>query len=83
MGRKMVYNFLGIDEKTQRNLLTFNQNIHTVYLNIRAVYPNKKHVTTHPGTRIGHIIRFTHHAKQVFVTLVLYPWSVLPLLVSL
>ena len=34
--------------RKQRNLLTFDQNIHTVYLNIRAVYPNKYHVTTHP-----------------------------------
>ena len=47
MGWKMVYNFLGIDEKTQRNLRTFDQNIYTVYLNIHAVYPNKNHVTTH------------------------------------
>ena len=36
----MVYNFLGIDEKTKKNLLTFNQNICAVYSNIRAVYPN-------------------------------------------
>ena len=49
MGWKMVYNFLGIDEKTERNLLAFDQNIRAVYsniravyLNIRAVYPNKK-----------------------------------------
>ena len=26
-----MYNILGIDEKTQRNLLTINQNIRTVY----------------------------------------------------
>ena len=47
VGWKMVYNFLGIDEKTKRNL-TFVQNICEVYLNIRSVYPNKIHVTTHP-----------------------------------
>ena len=47
MGWKMLHTFLGIDEKTQRNLITFNQNIRTVYSNIRAVYPNKNHVTTH------------------------------------
>ena len=27
-----------------------DQNIHTVYSNIGAVYPNKNHVTTHPET---------------------------------
>ena len=32
------------------NLLTFDQNIRTVYLYIRAVYPYENHVTTH--TRI-------------------------------
>ena len=48
MGWKMVYNFPGIDEKTQRNLLTFDQNVRTVYSNIHAVNPNKNHVTTHP-----------------------------------
>ena len=34
---KMVYNFLGIHDKRLRNLLTFHQNICTVYSNIRAV----------------------------------------------
>ena len=48
MGWKMVYNFLGIYEKTWRNLLIFDQNIGTVYSNIGAVYPNNNHVTTHP-----------------------------------
>ena len=48
VGWKMVYNFLGIDEKTQRNLPTFDQNVRTVYSNIRTVYPSKNHVTTHP-----------------------------------
>ena len=33
----MVYNFLGIDEKTQRNLLTLDQNIRTVYLNVQRI----------------------------------------------
>ena len=42
VGRKMVYNFLGEDEKPWRNLLTFVQNICAVYSNIRAVYRNKK-----------------------------------------
>ena len=49
VGWKMVYNFLGIDENTQRNLPTFDQNVRTVYSNIRTVYPSKNHVTTHPG----------------------------------
>ena len=44
----MLYNFLGIDEKTQRNLLKFDQNVRTVYSNIRTVYPSKDHVTTYP-----------------------------------
>ena len=35
--------------KTWRNLLTFDQNVRTVYSSIRPVYPNKNHVTTHPG----------------------------------
>ena len=48
VGWKMVYNFLGIDEKTLRNLPTFDQNVRTVYSNIRTVYPSKNHVTTHP-----------------------------------
>ena len=48
MGWKMVYNSLGTDEKTKRNQLTFDQNIRTVYSNIRAVNSNKNHVTTHP-----------------------------------
>ena len=43
MGWKMVYKFPGIDEKTQRNLPTFDQNV-------RTVYPSKNHVTTHPDT---------------------------------
>ena len=43
----MVYNFLGINQKAYRNLLTFDQNIRTVYLNICGVYPIKNHVTTH------------------------------------
>ena len=47
----MVYSFLDIDKKkTLRNLLTFDQNIHAVYLNILEVYPNKIHVTTHPDS---------------------------------
>ena len=33
-------NILGIDEKTYRNLLTFDQNVRTVNSNIRAVYPD-------------------------------------------
>ena len=53
MGWKMVYNFLGIDEKTERNLPTFDQNVRTVYSNIRTVYPSKNHVTTHPDYRDG------------------------------
>ena len=44
----MVYNFLGIDEKTERNLPTFDQNVRTVYSNIGTVYPSKNNVTTHP-----------------------------------
>ena len=52
VGWKMVYNFLSIDEKTKRNLPTFDQNVRTLYSNIRTVYPSKNHVTTHPGTVI-------------------------------
>ena len=48
VGWRMVYNFLGIDEKTKRNLPTFDQNVRTVYSNIRRVYQSKNHVTTHP-----------------------------------
>ena len=51
MGWKMVYNSLGIDEKAKRNLLTFDQNIRTVYSNIGAVYPNKNQVTLDPETK--------------------------------
>ena len=51
MGWNMVYTFLGIDEKTLKNKLTFDQNVHTVYLNIHAEYPNKNHVNTHPEMR--------------------------------
>ena len=36
----MVYKFLGIDEQTKKNLLSFDQNIRAVYSNIRGVYPN-------------------------------------------
>ena len=38
MGWKMVYTVLDVDEKTKRNIHTFDQNI-------RTVYSNK---TTHP-----------------------------------
>ena len=38
VGWKMVFNLLGIDEKTQRNLLTFDQNIRTVYLDIETQF---------------------------------------------
>ena len=59
MGWKMVYSFLGIDEKTQRNLhiVTFDQNISAVYSNIRTVYPNENHVTTHPGNYLEMTVR--------------------------
>ena len=40
VGWKMVYNFLGIDEITSRDLPTFDQNVHTLYSNIRTVYPS-------------------------------------------
>ena len=36
VGWKMMYYFLGIDEKTQKNLLTVNQNIRKVYSNIQT-----------------------------------------------
>ena len=42
MGWKMVYNLLGIDEKTKRNLLTFDQNICTVYLDIETQLTKNK-----------------------------------------
>ena len=60
MDWKVVYNFLGIDEKTYRNLLTFNQNFRTVYSNIHAVYPNKNYVTTRPGVVISSPERKAH-----------------------
>ena len=67
VGWKMVYNFLGIDEKIKRNLFTFDQNVCTVYSNINTVYPSKNHVTTHPS--IVYVIicvgwdRKTHHLR--------------------
>ena len=51
MGWKMVYNFLGKDEKTWRNLylLLLKTSLRKrSWIFIRAVYPNKNHVTTHP-----------------------------------
>ena len=52
-----MYNFLGIDEKTKRNLLTctFDHDVRIVYSNIRALYSNKIHVTIHPGEEDKHI----------------------------
>ena len=47
----MVYNFLCKDEKnTQKYLLTFAENIGVERSPpfFRTVYPNRKHVTTHP-----------------------------------
>ena len=66
MGWKMVYNFLGINEKTSRNLPTFDQNVHTVYSNICTVYQSKNHVTTHPEASPSELI------LSLFK---LYPWS--------
>ena len=48
-GWKTVYDFLDIDREIYLlHSITFDQNIRIVYSNIRAVYPNKTHVTTHP-----------------------------------
>ena len=50
----MVYNFLGIDEKTEKSTYIFDQNIHAVYSDIHAVYPNKKtcdYTPYHAGQR--------------------------------
>ena len=38
-------------ENIEKSILIFNQNVRTVYSNVRAVYPNKNHVTTHPGNK--------------------------------
>ena len=38
-----MHNFLGIDERTKGNLLTFDHNVRTVYSNIKTVYPSKNH----------------------------------------
>ena len=67
MGWKMVYNFLGIDEKTQRNLPTFDQNVRIVYSNIRTVYPSKNHVTTHLEFR-NRAMRFDETLIKLFDT---------------
>ena len=56
-GLEMVYNSLGIDEKTWRNLLTFDQNVCTVYSNICTVYQSKNHVTTHPADSLHSSLR--------------------------
>ena len=48
----MVYNFLCKDEKNrQKYLLTFAKNIGVERSPpfFRTVYPNRNHVTTHPG----------------------------------
>ena len=68
VGWKMVYNFLGIDEITYRNLPIFDQNVRTLYLNIRTVYPSKNHVTTHPELQT-----IQTDFKGFFLTLPLYP----------
>ena len=51
-GLKLVYNFLGEDEKTQRNLylLLLKTSLwKEVRHFFRTLYPNKNHVTTHHG----------------------------------
>ena len=52
MGWKMVYNFLGYDEKTpQKSLLSFKTSMWKKSLTFfHRVYPNKNHVTTHPAS---------------------------------
>ena len=39
--------------------------VRTVYSNIRAVYPNKKHVTTHPDICIPNIINISQRVKKL------------------
>ena len=54
MGWKRVYNFLGKDEKTQRNLYLLSLKTSLWKRNrtfFSTVYPSKNHVTTHPGNR--------------------------------
>ena len=51
VGLKVVYNFLGKDEKnTEKSQLTFALNIIVEKESefFRTVYPSKNHVTTHP-----------------------------------
>ena len=53
----MVYNFLCEDEKTRRNiyLLLLKTSVwKEVRHFFRTVYPNRNHVTTHPGERHMH-----------------------------
>ena len=61
----MVYNFLGIDKKTKRKLLTFYQNVHTVYWNVRAVYPSKNHVTTRAPCDLISCIMIANSSKDI------------------
>ena len=52
MGWKMVYNFLGKDEKHGEIFTYFRLKHHCgkeVGHFSNTVYPNKNHVTTHPG----------------------------------
>ena len=53
---KMVHNFLGIDEKTKRKLLTFDQPEYqcSVIEHPCNVF-NKNHVTTHPEDAISEV----------------------------
>ena len=68
MGWKMVYNFLGKDEKKIEKSTIFDQNVRTVYSNILTVYPSKNHVTTHPEVCGSWCVLGANINKGVFTT---------------
>ena len=51
MGWKMVYNFLGKDEKTEKSLLLLKTSMwKRRRIFFHTVNPNKNHVNTHPAS---------------------------------
>ena len=66
MGWKMVYNFLGNDEKnTEKSLLTSLWKRSRTFL--RAVYQNKNHVTLTPAPVVSVSIDMAHNATSSLV----------------
>ena len=66
----MVYYFLCKDEKnTQKYLLTFAKNIGVERSPpfFRTVYPNRNHVTTHPGNKKSNL-HHLHHLNSLCLT---------------